>query len=44
MIILINGSMSYECIRPMTNRSDALLTAIEVYHAHIKCTHILKQF
>ena len=26
MIILINGSMSYECIRPMTNRSDTLPT------------------
>ena len=35
MIILINGCMSYECVRPMTNRSGTLLTVIKAYHAHI---------
>ena len=44
MIILINRSMSYECVRPMTNGSDALLAAIEVYHDYVKYTCILKQF
>ena len=44
MIILINGSMSYECVRPMTNRSDILFMTIKVYHAHIHYSHILKYF
>ena len=44
MIIFINGSMSYECVKPMTHRSVALPTAIKVYLAHIKCTHTIKQF
>ena len=35
MIILINGNMSYECVRPMTNTSGTLLTATKVYHNHI---------
>ena len=42
MIILINGSMNYECVRPMTNRSDTLFMPMEVYHDHIQCFHILK--
>ena len=35
MIILINGSMSHECIRPMTNRSGTLPTATKTCHTHV---------
>ena len=35
MIILINGSMSFECVKPMINRSDSLPTADKAYHTNV---------
>ena len=36
MIILINGSISCECIRPITNRSGTLHTASSADHIKIR--------
>ena len=42
MIILIKGSMSHECVRPMSNRSDTLTAVTQVFHAFVQCYYTLK--
>ena len=44
MINLINENMSYKCVRPMTNRSGTLLTAIKGYHTTVQFSFALQLF
>ena len=34
MFILLIGSMSYECVSPMINRSNTLFMEMTAYHIH----------
>ena len=42
MIILINGRMSFECVRPMTNGCDNIPTANKVYHTNVQFSFALQ--